>query len=174
MFSFLVDKYLFPIRKQIYELIPENSSVLDIGCGTVTQLFLLSDKIKYGLGIDISKRKITEAKKQQKQNLEFRVFDANKINSLNLNFDYAICSMFLHSLNKQNRDELLKSIPVKNLIILDYVKFPSRIRNYLMHFEELFSGHYLNFRDYLKEENNFGEGIKTFDSGIKIWFCKHL
>ena len=175
MFSFLVDKYLFPIRKQIYELIPENSSVLDLGCGTGTQLIILSDKIKYGLGIDLSERKIEFANRQKVRNLVFCVFDADKISSLNQNFDYAICSMFLHTLDKQSRKEIVNSIPAKNLIIADCVKSPSRIRNYLMHFEELFSGHYLNFRDYLEEDkSDFGKQIETFDSGIKICFCKHL
>lgn len=172
--NFLVNKYLLPIRKQIYGLIPENSSVLDFGCGAGGQLTLLSDKIKYGLGIDINKRKIEIAKKQSKQNLEFLTYDAEEFLKQNKQeFDYAICSMFLHSLDKQKREDIINSIPAKNLIVIDYVKSPSATRNYLMHFEELFSGHYENFREYLEEDKTkFGEEMKTFDSGINIW--KHL
>jgi len=166
--SYPVDRYLLPLRRQIYDQIPENSSVLDIGCGYGNQLILLSDKVKYGLGIDKSKRKINFARERKKDKLEFRVFDAININKLTKNFDYTILSLILHTLNPEERKNLLQNIPAKNLIIADYKKSPSRIRNFLMHFEELFSGHYKNFRKYLKEENNFGEEINTFDSGIKI------
>ena len=53
--SITVDKYLLPIRKKIFRLIPKDCSVMDVGCGTGSLLFLLSKKINYGLGIDISK-----------------------------------------------------------------------------------------------------------------------
>lgn len=170
MFSFLVNKYLLPIRKQVYELISKNSSVLDLGCGMGNQLVLLSGKIKDGLGIDTNKRKIEIANKQGKLNLEFLICDAKDFLKQNKQkFDYVICSMFLHSLNRETREKIINSIPAKNLIVVDYVKSPSATRNYLMHFEELFSGHYENFREYLKEDNDFGESMKTFDSGINIW-----
>ena len=167
--TLLVDKHLRPIRQQIYNLISENSSIIDIGCGHGTQLIMLSPKIKYGLGIDKLTTKINYANSKKLSNLEFQVLDINNLNQLNQTFNYAILSMVFHSLNKKTQNYLMKNIPADNIIIIDYIKSPSKIRNFLAHFEELFSRHYKNFRNYMKEKNKFGEEIKTFDSGIKIW-----
>jgi len=165
--SSLPDKYLHPIRQQICDLIPENSSVIDIGCGHGAQLFLLSPKIKYGLGID--KKDFT--KLPTPKNLEFQVLDINQINQT---FDYAILSMVLHTLNSKERKDILQNIPAKNLIIADYQKSPSTIRNFLAHFEELFSDHYKNFKNYFNQTNfSTLKQISTKDSAIKIWTSLH-
>lgn len=127
---------------------------------------MLSSKIKYGLGID--KKEFT--KSQIPKNLEFKVLNINNLNQLNQTFDYAILSMILHTLNQEERNYLLQNIPAQNIIIADYQKSPSATRNFLAHSEELFSGHYKNFKHYIKQ-NPFQnlKQIPTKDSAIKIY-----
>ncbi|MCK5624896.1 methyltransferase domain-containing protein [Candidatus Pacearchaeota archaeon] len=52
------------IISQVYNLISENSKVIDIGCGNGGLLFELSSKINSGLGIDINNQKIKSNKKE--------------------------------------------------------------------------------------------------------------
>ena len=61
---------LLPLRNQMAKLIEPNSSVIEFGCGNGDLLFELSSKIKYGLGIDKSKKMIDYAiQKQSVMNL---------------------------------------------------------------------------------------------------------
>lgn len=52
------EKFLKHIRKEVYNLIPENSSVIDIGCGKGKLLRELSDKINYGWELISIKEKL--------------------------------------------------------------------------------------------------------------------
>jgi len=78
------------IRQKVYDLISKNSNVIDIGCGKGKLLYELSNKINYGLGIDINKRKINFANKIKKSNLEFKVQNSKKIKG---KFDYSIAML---------------------------------------------------------------------------------
>ena len=90
--------FLKPIRNQVYKLIPENSKVIDVGCGKGRLLYELSDKINYGLGIDINKKRIRFANKRKLDNLEFKVRNSEELN-LKENFDIAIAMFMIHSLD---------------------------------------------------------------------------
>ncbi len=187
--SITVDKYLLPIRKEIFRLIPKNSSVIDVGCGTGSLLFLLSKKINYGLGIDISKSniKFTQKKilKTNLSNLKFELADARFLGKIiTKKYDIAILSMTLHSLDSGSQIEILEKLSkiTNELIIIEYIIDCPLLRKFLMHLEEIFSGHYKNFRDYIKKGNlnllMVGTGFKerrslnTFDRGIKIFIYK--
>lgn len=76
-------------------IIPANSSVLEVGCGTGD--LLSSVEPSYGLGIDLSNKMIELASKKY-SNLNWRVADAEKL-EIGESFDYIIFSDLLGYLN---------------------------------------------------------------------------
>ena len=70
-------------------LIPEDSSILELGCGTGNLLSCL--KPKRGLGIDISAEMISIARYKFPE-LEFRVGDIETLEDLNEAFDFIVLS----------------------------------------------------------------------------------
>jgi SAM-dependent methyltransferase len=85
--------------KYMQELIPNGSSILEIGCGNGNLIGSL--KPISGVGIDISEKMIIEAKKQY-ENLNFTVADIEDINcikDLDQTFDFIIISDTVGYLN---------------------------------------------------------------------------
>ena len=85
-------------------------NILDIGCG-----FGLTDEKLAGmgaahiLGIDISSRMIAKAmKKHKRENIEYRVMDADDISSIPSKFDLVISSLAFHYI--KDLDKLLRDI----------------------------------------------------------------
>lgn len=77
------------LQKYIKFLVPENNSVLEIGCETGD--FLSSLNPSSGLGVDFSEKMITIAQKKFPQ-LKFKTGDMDNIDTLNISgtFDYII------------------------------------------------------------------------------------
>ena len=96
------------IIKDIYTLIPKNSKIVEIGCGKGKLLKELSKKIKYGLGIDINKRKINFANKNSKSNLEFKVINVKNLD-LSKKFDYALSMFVIHTMDYSTQIKTLKN-----------------------------------------------------------------
>jgi len=74
------------------ELIPDNSKILEIGCGNGHLINAL--KPSYGLGLDISKKMIDEAQSEF-QNIDFihgDIENENIFKKINTDFDYIIIS----------------------------------------------------------------------------------
>lgn len=92
--------------------IPENSSVLDIGCGNGYALVKLAkEKNCQGIGVDFSEEMIKEAEKLSKENnqqskIKFIVGDIRKIGKIGV-FDYAFSERCLGNLS--NTDEQHKA-----------------------------------------------------------------
>jgi len=169
--------FLSQIREQIYNLVPKNSRIIDIGCGRGKLLYELSNKINYGLGIDINKGKINFAKKNVKNNLEFRVESAQKVKG---NFDYSIVMFFLHSMNYKTQIKTLENMKKisKQQIIVDYVSPKNIFYRTLISFDEILAAHYKNFLNYRKigMERLIKESGLKIDKKIKknfysIWIC---
>lgn len=155
------------IIRDIYILIPKNSRVIEIGCGKGKLLKELSEKIEYGLGIDINKRKINFANKNSKSNLEFKVNDAKELNNFKKKFDYAISMFTIHSVDYETQIKTLKNMSksAEKVILIDYLWPKNLFYKALIFFDEILAGHYKNFLDYKKRG-----GIKDLisDTGLKI------
>lgn len=185
-----VDRYLHPIRLQIVELVKPNSSVVELGCGNGDLLFKLSNKIKTGVGLDISKQLIAYAcdrtKRDQVVNLEFKLIDLLKDTYPETEKDYFIASLLFHILPWENAVELTEKMisNSKTTIICGFSKPENFRQKLLLWFDQRFTKHYSNFQKY--EDNGFTEGllnsiqnikysrIDTFDPVIKIYkITKH-
>ncbi len=172
------DKHLFKIRKQIYNLIDENSRIVDFGCGDGELLRILSSKISYGLGVDYNKKIIQIAKRNCEgiKNLEFKIADASE--NLEEKFDYSILMFVLHSLDYDSQRRVLENaMEISNRLIIVNYETPLLLKNkILVYTDEILAGHYRNFRDYLRrggienliEKNSF-EKFNTNKSYLKIW-----
>lgn len=183
------DRFLFSVRKQIVGLVPRNSSVIDIGCGTGSLLFMLSLKIKKGFGIDVSSSMIRFTNKQlgkrNVDNLEFKKLDACELSkNVKERYDVAIVFLVLHSVCEDLRIEILEQMSkvADRIIIVDLINQDSVIKKVFLHLDEILVGHYLNFRDYL--EGGWAGGLiekaglvvkkhlKTSRGFIDIWVCE--
>ena len=180
-----VDKYLRSIRYQIVELVEPNKTLLELGCGNGDLLFKLSGKLKFGIGIDNSEGLIEYAKDQMKQqqitNLEFRMADLLKHEFSDSKTDYSVVSLLLHILPWDKSIHLVERlVAISNTTIICGFTAPENIKQeMLLWFDQRFTGHYSNFKDYKK--NGFTEGIlnaieniaysriDTFDPVIKIY-----
>ncbi len=95
---FLIKKYIQP-RK--------TDQVLDIGSGYGTILFLISNQIDTGIGVDISRTAVNVANKiksrLRKNNLIFKVGNANKLRFSTNSFDKIICFDVAEHLVKPER-----------------------------------------------------------------------
>jgi len=175
------------IRKQVCKLIPSDSRIIDIGCGNGSLLQKLSSKIKYGLGIDVKKKKIKFANKRVKKrglnNLEFKLMDSGKLN-LKENFEIAIAMFAIHEMDYETQIKTLKNMSkiADKLILIDYV-WPKSIKNkFLIYIDEYLIGDYKKFKSYrkngmLKLINESGLKLDRELNGIndmyKIWICKN-
>ena len=97
--------------KEIEEVIPTEGRILDLGCGfgiLSNYLYLKSNKRKI-IGLDYSKKRITNAKKTiRNKNLQFKVSNliTDKIPKANC---YVLID-FLHHIIRQHHNEILKKI----------------------------------------------------------------
>lgn len=87
--------YYTLLEKYFKFFIPEQSTVLEVGCGTGELLNAINPK--NGLGVDFSEKMIEIAKKQF-PNLKFIVQDAENL-CINEQFDYIIMSDLLSTIN---------------------------------------------------------------------------
>lgn len=185
-----VDRYLRPIRLQVVELVKTNSTVLELGCGNGDLLFKLSNKINSGIGIDSSRQLIGYAtdriEKEQVVNLEFKLIDILKEIPLETEKDYFIASLLFHILPWENSVELTEKMinNTETTIICGFSKPENFKQKLLLWFDQRFTKHYRNFKEYA--DNGFTEGllnsiqdieysiIDTFDPVIKIYkITKH-
>ncbi len=180
-----VDKYLRPIRNQIKDLIKPKSSVIEYGCGNGDLLFTLSDKIKSGIGLDISQSLINYAINYQTthnlSNIEFRKIDVNSDNTPETQTDYSVASLLFHVLPWENAQELLKHMTKfsQTSIICGFSEPQTALQGFQLWIDQRFTRHYRNFKVY--KENGFTEGLissmenincekfDTFDPVIKVY-----
>jgi len=148
------DRVLSPLRKELIELITDDSTLLEVGCGTGNLLFLSAQKISSGHGVDIDQGMIEFAESKRKENglkhLSFECIDALKMTPRQ--FDIATSTLCLHELPKQKACDILKMMVDNSKIVLiaDYTEAKSTFGKISIEFDELISGHYCNYKNYRK------------------------
>ena len=173
------DKLIAPNQDQLFgqikNLVDADSLIIDVGCGTGRLAFVLADKCKSVLGIDLSKRNIDRAKLTLHQNpdskISFKNSDVGEIISIGLrNFDYALLTYVIHEVNEEERINLLNEIAqvADKIIIGDYfVPKLSGFDGYFHEAIEFLAGaeHYKNYKSYMA---NGGITYLANKAGLKI------
>jgi SAM-dependent methyltransferase len=173
------DKIIAPYQDKLFvhikNLIEPNSKVIDVGCGTGRLEFVLSDKCKSALGIDLSKRNIDRANQSLLQHPDVKIsFKHNNlreiISDVNVHFDYAILTYVIHEVNEDERLDILIDISSVSdkIIIGDYlVPRPKGFGGFLSELIEFIAGkeHYRNYKSYMA---NGGIHYLANKAGLKI------
>jgi 2-polyprenyl-3-methyl-5-hydroxy-6-metoxy-1,4-benzoquinol methylase len=104
------DRVLLPLRKELIELIDQDTTVFEVGCGTGDLLLQAASKISSGYGVDIEQGMIEYAEsKRRKYNLKHLSFEC--IDALQVapqHFDVSTSTLCLHELHEQKACDLLK------------------------------------------------------------------
>jgi len=160
---------------QIKNLIEDQKTIIDVGCGTGRLAFTLADQCKSVLGIDLSKRNIDRAHqalfRQPNDQISFQHCSLTEIlNERESHFDYAVLTYVIHEVNEEERINLLNEIAqVADMIIIgDYlVPRPSGFNGYLSKIIEFIAGkeHYRNYKRYMA---NGGIHYLAKEAGLNI------
>jgi ubiquinone/menaquinone biosynthesis C-methylase UbiE len=158
IYAKFIDTKPIPFRYKILNFINKNSTILDIGCGTGGFTMELAKHSKQVVGIDISKKQITQAKTRLKdsdlKNLEFRHINAIKISEeFNTQFDFAVFTFMLHEIDHKDRIALLNEVSkiAKFAIIMEFnIPHPLNIWGIIDRTIEFLAGknHFRNFLDF--------------------------
>ena len=149
------DSVLLPVREAIANLIDQNSTVLDVGCGTGDLLFKVANKISFGLGVDLDRSMINFANarksKAQVSNLEFISEDISAPGLLvDCVFDVSTSTLCLHEMTEKSSVSTLRLMAKHSsrIIIADFIKPETYWGKVSIEVDELLSGHYQRFRNY--------------------------
>ena len=159
------DRFIAPNQDklfgQIKNLIQNEGTIIDIGCGTGRLEFTLSDKCKSITGIDLSKSNIAFANLKLLDNpndkISFKHQNLSEIvNGGQTHFDYAVMTYVIHEVNEEQRILLLKDMSkvADKIIIGDYlVPRPGDFGSFLSEVIEFIAGreHYRNFKSYVEK-----------------------
>jgi SAM-dependent methyltransferase len=122
-----IDPLLRSLRPKISRMIPQGSSVLELGSGTGAQACSLADRCSRYLGVDLNPVMAgCAAKRCRKASLPHITFihaDGRDLGSIgSKEFDYAVITLALHEMDHPVRIAVLRELKrtAKNIIIADY------------------------------------------------------
>lgn len=162
-YSILIDPLLRSIQNKIPALIKEDSSLIDISCGTGSFSRILSKRCRTVTGVDISPDMISFAEERSgKENISNTVFinkDFLELKDKDFSdvFDYAVLSMAVHQFDENLRFEFLKKAAdiAERVFILDYAcPVKPLLMNMFISGIEYAAGkeHFNNFKSYNAEK----------------------
>jgi ubiquinone/menaquinone biosynthesis C-methylase UbiE len=140
----------------------ENTTVLDIGCGTGTLLSLYQKYTSKIFGIDLSSSMIKVARKKLGMETNLIIGSATKMEFKEHQFDLITCSFILHEVPQIVRMEILKEAKraLQNdgrILLIDYHPGPIKklkgiYSKLIITFFEFLAGgdHYRNYRQFIK------------------------
>ncbi len=163
------DRYVEPsvavIRQIGMKMYPprEGIHVLDVGCGTGTNLMLYHEAGCNVFGIDLSPSMVKVAQKKLRDRAEIRIGDASKMPYSDDSFDLVTGYFTLHEMPSQIRPAVISEMArvVKHdgrILLIDYHLGPIRFPKGWMYkaiilFFEIMTGreHFRNYRDFLSK-----------------------
>ena len=173
------DKVIAPNQDKSYsivrEMIENNSSLLDAGCGTGRFSFQMADKCSNVTGVDLSIKNISVAENKlheiKSANISFVHAGLEMFLTHNdVRFDYSVISYVLHEIEPDERIKIIKLLAEKSqsIIVIEYlVPRPKNFWGVLNEVIEFAAGkdHYRNFKIFVKEGGVKGMADKA---GLKI------
>jgi ubiquinone/menaquinone biosynthesis C-methylase UbiE len=162
-YDYIFEGVLGTLRKNAARLAPlqPGLKVLDIGCGTGSQLRYFSDNGYRIYGIDLSQPMLGLAKSKLGENAFLAMGNALRIPFPAQTFDLVICSLFVHQLAPALRSEMLIETsrvikPSGQFLLVDFHVLSSRsfrgsLTYTLISTIEFMAGweHFSNSRDFL-------------------------
>jgi len=158
VYAKFIDTQPIPFRYKILNYMRIKKPVLDVGGGTGGFTLELAKHSKEVVGIDISKKQITQAKTKLEnsglKNLEFRHINALTISEeFDMQFNFAVFTFMLHEIDHKDRIALLTEISkvAKSVIIMEFnIPHPWNIWGIINRSIEFFAGknHFSNFLDF--------------------------
>ena len=158
IYRVLINPFSNVLAKTVAECIEQNSSVLDVGCGTGQLAFQLSQKCRRVVGIDFSRKMVEYASRRKArrrmENVAFvhgNAADVSKIFSER--FDYVTAVMCLHEMDPLSRHRVIAGCLelTDRVILTDYASqfqgnFLSPVRTLI----EFCAGksHFAGYRDW--------------------------
>ncbi len=158
-----VEPFVAGVRKKSLGLHTptSGSSVLDVGCGTGTNLIPYQTAGCRVCGIDLSPAMIVQAQKKLDSRADLRVGDASCMPYSNNRFDLIVAMFTLHEMPPQVRPEVIGEMmrvlkPHGRVLLVDYrigpIRFPLGwlAKRVAYTFEMLAGGeHFRNYRDFM-------------------------
>jgi ubiquinone/menaquinone biosynthesis C-methylase UbiE len=161
-YGWFYDKVIAPNQYKLFgiikQMIPKNSTLLDVACATGMLGFYMSDHCKQITGIDLSLRNITIANKNLSKskisNLKFIHYNALKLEELiHEKYDFVAITYAIHEMPEEIRLDVIKQLlnSAKNILIADYaVPQQKNITAKLNRIIEFIAGkeHFKNFKSF--------------------------
>lgn len=158
IYQLLIDPLLRSLRKEIALMIPQGSSVIELGSGTGAQARALSSRCSRYVGIDLNPDFSSCADRRfgspGYEHLEFRAADGRDLHFIGDDeFDVAMITLALHEMPHQTRLQVLSELKriSRTIIIADYsTPLPPSLPGRFSHAIERLAGgaHYAGFRHY--------------------------
>ena len=116
-----------PLRRRAFELHPvgEGTTVLDVGCGTGTQLAMYADAGATCFGLDMSPSMLAVAERRLGDRAELTHGSGADMPYEDASFDLVVGSLFLHELEADLAGSILREMarvvhPTGTVLIIDY------------------------------------------------------
>ena len=183
--AYTTDKYLLPVRKQLFEMIDKHATVVEFGCGNGDQLFHLSSKIQSGIGIDFSQELIECANqrklKENVKNLEFFVQDLTELNNSSNLVSFSLSCLLYHTMSWDAALEVVQQQveTAQTTLICGFSAPETWKQKSLLLLDQRFTKHYPYFKTYARNGYTIGmlqaagieynQCISTFDPVIKVY-----
>jgi len=157
-YKLFIDPLLYKLRGKVASLIPNESSVIEIGSGTGAQSLLLAKTASKVVGIDINKAMTScssnEAQNLKLNNIKYYAADGSNLDFISdKEFDYSTITLALHELEDELRIQIIKEMKriSKHIIIVDYnTPLPNNFSGWVSRKIEKLAGgsHYAGFKNY--------------------------